>query len=83
MPEWKEAFVDYGQLKKDLKKIHLLNVENAPSNNHESSLSKTIFSSIRKSSLFRNKRREHGIIHVIYLYFFYKCVQFPYLVTTK
>ncbi|KAL1803312.1 hypothetical protein ACET3Z_031959 [Daucus carota] len=64
VPEWKEAFVDYGQLKKDLKKIHLLNVENAPSNNHESSLSKTIFSSIRKSSLFRNKRREHGIIHV-------------------
>ncbi|KAL8157417.1 phosphate transporter PHO1 homolog 1-like [Apium graveolens] len=64
VPEWKDAFVDYGQLKKDLKKIHLLNVEIAPSNTHESFLSKTIFSSIRKSSLFRNKRREHGIIHV-------------------
>ncbi|GMN38852.1 hypothetical protein TIFTF001_008078 [Ficus carica] len=25
VPEWKEAFVDYWQLKKDLKKIHLLN----------------------------------------------------------
>lgn len=64
VPEWKDAFVDYGQLKKDLKKIHLLNVENAPPNNHESSLSKTIFSYIRNSSLFRNKRRAHGIIHV-------------------
>ncbi|WOG88906.1 hypothetical protein DCAR_0208141 [Daucus carota subsp. sativus] len=64
VPEWKDAFVDYGRLKKDLKKIHLLNVENAPSNHHESSIRKTIFSSIRKISSFGNKRRDHGIIHV-------------------
>ncbi|KAL1828878.1 hypothetical protein ACET3Z_007290 [Daucus carota] len=64
VPEWKDAFVDYGRLKKDLKKIHLLNVENASSNHHESSLRKTIFSSIRKISSFGNKHRDHGIIHV-------------------
>ncbi|KAK1374541.1 phosphate transporter PHO1-like [Heracleum sosnowskyi] len=64
VPEWKDAFVDYGRLKKDLKKIHPLNIENVPSNHHESSLRKTIFSSIRKISSFGNKRRDHGIIHV-------------------
>ncbi|KAL8112109.1 hypothetical protein AgCh_019710 [Apium graveolens] len=64
VPEWKDAFVDYGRLKKDLKKIHLQNVKNAPSSHQESSLRKTIVSSMRRISSFGNKRRDHGIIHV-------------------
>lgn len=68
VPEWKEAFVDYCQLKKDLKKIHLLNPENAPNKNHDSSLSNTLFSSIRNFSSFGHRHREHGVIQVLYFY---------------
>lgn len=83
VPEWKDAFVDYGLLKKDLKKIHLPNVENAPSNHRESSLRKTIVSSIRRISFFGNKRRDHGIIHVLYLYLYLKlCTTSSYMPTT-
>lgn len=56
VPEWKDAFVDYSQLKKDLKKINLLN--NGVEKKHtESSLIKTIRSSLGKLSLFGNKER--------------------------
>lgn len=72
VPEWKEAFVDYCQLKKDLKKINLLNPQNYPNNNnHNTSLSNTLFSSIRNFSSFGYRRREHGLIQV-YIHFILK-----------
>ncbi|XP_009614438.1 phosphate transporter PHO1 homolog 1 isoform X1 [Nicotiana tomentosiformis] len=67
VPEWKEAFVDYWQLKKDLKKIPLLNTDNNATNknkNKDSSFSSTLISSIRKLPLFGPQRREHGVIQV-------------------
>ncbi|KAL2347458.1 hypothetical protein Fmac_001458 [Flemingia macrophylla] len=64
IPEWKEAFVDYWQLKKDLKKVHLFNNTNKTPNNSSTSLPKYIFSSIRNYSLFAHQRIEHGPIQV-------------------
>ncbi|KAM2084404.1 hypothetical protein ACFX1R_022238 [Malus domestica] len=68
VPEWKDAFVDYWQLKKDLKKIHLLNSnnnKNSPTRHQSSpSLSNTLFTSIRKFSPFGHPHREHDLIHV-------------------
>ncbi|KAF3432615.1 hypothetical protein FNV43_RR27355 [Rhamnella rubrinervis] len=65
VPEWKEAFVDYWQLKKDLKKIHVLNTNNTPTTKHQnSSLSNTLFASLRKFSVFGLTHREHEAIHV-------------------
>ncbi|KAG2242237.1 hypothetical protein Bca52824_095920 [Brassica carinata] len=59
VPEWKDAFVDYSQLKKDLRKIHLLT--NGVEKEHtETSLIKTISSSLGKLSLFGNKEKEHS-----------------------
>ena len=57
VPEWKDAFVDYAQLKKDLKKIHLL-TSGVAEEHTETSLIKTINSSLGKLSLFGNKERE-------------------------
>ncbi|ESW25307.1 hypothetical protein PHAVU_003G024600 [Phaseolus vulgaris] len=63
IPEWKEAFVDYWQLKKDLKKLHLFNnTNNTP--NTSTSLPKYIFSSLRNYSPFGHQHREHGPIQV-------------------
>ncbi|KAF9626050.1 hypothetical protein IFM89_030718 [Coptis chinensis] len=64
VPEWKEAFVDYWQLKKDLKKIHLLSNQSAPMKHQHGSLSSTLFSPLRKFSLFGHQHREHGVIQV-------------------
>ncbi|CAH8348288.1 unnamed protein product [Eruca vesicaria subsp. sativa] len=59
VPEWKDAFVDYPQLKKDLKKINLLT--NGVEKEHtETSLIKTVKSSLGKLSLFGNKEQEHS-----------------------
>ncbi|CAL5396500.1 unnamed protein product [Camellia sinensis] len=61
VPEWKEAFVDYWQLKKDLKKIHFLN------NNNNTTITKqpnTFMSSLKKFSLFGHQHREHGVIQI-------------------
>ncbi|KFK41299.1 hypothetical protein AALP_AA2G112300 [Arabis alpina] len=59
VPEWKDAFVDYSKLKKDLKKIHLFT--NGVEKKHpETSLIKTIKSSLGKLSLFGNKERERS-----------------------
>ena len=68
VPEWKYAFVDYSQLKKDLKKIHLLT--NGVEEEHtETSLIKTIKSSLGKLSLLGNKDRERSrAIKVLKLY---------------
>ncbi|CAN6934292.1 unnamed protein product [Brassica oleracea] len=57
VPEWKDAFVDYSQLKKDLKKIHLL-TNKVEKKQTETSFIKTIKSSLGKLSIFGNKERE-------------------------
>ncbi|KAK8604464.1 hypothetical protein V6N13_099406 [Hibiscus sabdariffa] len=65
VPEWKEAFVDYRQLKKDLKKIHLLNT--AATNAHQTTtcFPDKLLSTIGKFSLFgHHRRRDHGVIQV-------------------
>ncbi|GAB4840233.1 Phosphate transporter PHO1 1 [Ancistrocladus abbreviatus] len=64
VPEWKEAFVDYWQLKKDLKKIRLLNDSNASTKQQESSLPTALLSSLRNLSLFCHKHCDHEAIHV-------------------
>ncbi|KAL3501621.1 hypothetical protein ACH5RR_036070 [Cinchona calisaya] len=69
VPEWKEAFVDYWQLKKDLKRIHLINSENNTNNNNEqpkqeSSFSNILSNSLRKFSLLGHQQREHKVIQV-------------------
>ncbi|KAK4376513.1 hypothetical protein RND71_002809 [Anisodus tanguticus] len=70
VPEWKEAFVDYWQLKKDLKKINFLNNNERTNNvdnmntNKECSFSRILISSLRKLPLFGPQRGEHGVIQV-------------------
>ncbi|KAH9772057.1 phosphate transporter PHO1 [Citrus sinensis] len=74
VPEWKEAFVDYWQLKKDIKKIHLLDNTNNKGNNTSStkkqkhlSFASTFISSLGKkfSSFGQHQHREHhGAIQV-------------------
>ncbi|KAG2702632.1 hypothetical protein I3760_06G099500 [Carya illinoinensis] len=64
VPEWKEAFVDYWQLKKDLKKIHLLNSDNIPNKQQSNSLPNTLLSSLRNFSLFGHRHRNHEAIQV-------------------
>nr|AAR99483.1 PHO1-like protein [Arabidopsis thaliana] len=59
VPEWKDASVDYSQLKKDLKKIHLFT--NGVEKKHtETSLIKTVKSSLGRLSIFGNKGREQS-----------------------
>lgn len=65
IPEWKDAFVDYLQLKKDLKKIHLLN---GNTNNTHNKNQTSFFSSIKNFSLFghhHQHNKNHGPIHVL------------------
>ncbi|TYG41807.1 hypothetical protein ES288_D12G205500v1 [Gossypium darwinii] len=63
VPEWKEAFVDYWQLKKDLKKIRLLN-NNTSTNTHQiTSFPHNLLSSISTFGLF-GRRRDQGAIQV-------------------
>ncbi|KAL2546540.1 Phosphate transporter PHO1-like protein 1 [Forsythia ovata] len=64
VPEWKEAFVDYWKLKKDLKKIHLLNNEKTESNKKNNSFSCTLISYINKYTSLGPKQREHRVIQV-------------------
>ncbi|GAB2297090.1 Phosphate transporter PHO1 1 [Dionaea muscipula] len=66
VPEWKEAFVDYWQLKKDLKKIRHLNSSNAASTKQQesSSLSTALFSSLRNIPFFSQRHRDHEAIQV-------------------
>lgn len=77
VPEWREAFVDYWQLKKDIKKIHLLDNTNNIGNNTSStkkqkhiSFASTFISSLGKkfSSFGQHQHREHhGAIQVLNL----------------
>ncbi|GLT73121.1 hypothetical protein SLA2020_450000 [Shorea laevis] len=64
VPEWKDAFVDYWQLKKDLKKFHTLNETPTPSKKQHTSLVNTILSLPEKLSSFCHKNTDHGAIHV-------------------
>lgn len=67
VPEWKEAFVDYWQLKKNLKKIHLLNTttDNTPTKQQiHNSIPNTLFSSLKKFTLFGHQHKDHGAIQV-------------------
>ncbi|KAL2519168.1 Phosphate transporter PHO11 [Abeliophyllum distichum] len=64
VPEWKEAFVDYWKLKKDLKKIHLLNNEKTESNKKNNSFACTLISYINKYTSLGPKQREHKVIQV-------------------
>ena len=69
VPEWKEAFVDYWQLKKDLKKIHLLNNNKKNTlikHSHHNSLSSNFLSSLKGGfSLFGHQHKDHEAIHVV------------------
>lgn len=73
VPEWKDAFVDYWQLKKDLKRIHILNNHNTPPHKNRTSPT-NLLSSIRKFSLFGHHSRDHVAIQVKILSF----ISFPH-----
>ncbi|TYH80502.1 hypothetical protein ES332_D03G136400v1 [Gossypium tomentosum] len=63
VPEWKEAFVLDWQLKKDLKKIRLLN-NNTTTNTHQTtSFPHNLLSSISTFGLF-GRRRDRGVTQV-------------------
>jgi len=69
VPEWKNAYVNYQLLKKNIKKIQLLNTNpNSPNNSANDSFVSTIFSSVGKLSFFGQKLREHRPIHVLLLF---------------
>ncbi|GFQ01371.1 phosphate transporter pho1 homolog 1 [Phtheirospermum japonicum] len=67
VPEWKEAFVDYCQLKKDIKKIILLNNQNTTNyskKNNNYYFPKALVSSLRKYTFFDPNKRETRVIQV-------------------
>ncbi|XP_071735673.1 phosphate transporter PHO1 homolog 1-like [Rutidosis leptorrhynchoides] len=64
VPEWKEAFVDYWQLKKYIKKIHIESTSHTSKPKEKNSLTRALFSSIQKLSLFGNQCRDNELIHV-------------------
>ncbi|XP_023541788.1 phosphate transporter PHO1 homolog 1-like isoform X1 [Cucurbita pepo subsp. pepo] len=65
IPEWKHAFVDYCQLKNDLKKLYLLKTDNKPDSTAATgTVASTVLSSIKNFSIFGHQRRDHGPIHV-------------------
>ncbi|KAL7110493.1 hypothetical protein ACP275_05G029200 [Erythranthe tilingii] len=64
VPEWKEAFVDYCQLKKDIKKIHFLNNPNTNTDKKTTSFAKSLVSSLRKYAFLDHKQREPRVIQV-------------------
>lgn len=66
VPEWKEAFVDYWQLKKDLKKIH---IPNTPSHNSPNK-TESFFSSLRNFAFAHQHRGRHRVIQVHILQLF-------------
>lgn len=65
VPEWKEAFVDYCKLKKDIKKIHFLNNLDSNIKQSKNSFPHTIISSLRKYAFLEHKQRDHGVIQVL------------------
>lgn len=63
IPEWKEAFVDYRQLKKELKKVNPNN-QNMNNKQPKNSFANTFFSSLRKYTFLERNRKENNAIHV-------------------
>lgn len=86
IPEWKHAFVDYWQLKKDLKKLYLLKTDNNPATataadatgTGAAAAASTFLSSIKKFSIFGHNRRDHGPIHVLFLSTSHNFPLFPF-----
>ncbi|TYG76759.1 hypothetical protein ES288_D03G139900v1 [Gossypium darwinii] len=75
VPEWKEAFVLDWQLKKDLKKIRLLN-NNTTTNTHQTtSFPHNLLSSISTFGLF-GRRRDRGVTQVLFGSLFSKFIYF-------
>ena len=71
VPEWREAFLDYCQLKYELNKIKLLNSNNNSSKKQNNRIFGCSFiSSLEKISLIGRKRTDHAVIHVLPLLFF-------------
>ncbi|XVF42966.1 hypothetical protein PTKIN_Ptkin02bG0002300 [Pterospermum kingtungense] len=64
VPEWKEAFVDYWQLKKDLKKIHLLDNNNNNNNTAPKTQANSLAKNLFGKFFFCRQRRDHGVIQV-------------------
>ncbi|XP_010265338.1 PREDICTED: phosphate transporter PHO1 homolog 1-like [Nelumbo nucifera] len=64
VPEWKEAFVDYWQLKKDIRKIPSPNNNTNPSKHQQASLSHILLSPLKKFSFYGHHQRDHGAIQV-------------------
>ncbi|XP_057528617.1 phosphate transporter PHO1 homolog 1-like isoform X1 [Amaranthus tricolor] len=65
VPEWREAFLDYCQLKYELNKIKLLNSNNNSSKKQNNRIFGCSFiSSLEKISLIGRKRTDHAVIHV-------------------
>ena len=67
VPEWKDAFVDYWQLKKDLKKMKVLGANQAILNKPQPpSLAHRILSPFKKLPTFGSYgRKEHGVIQAL------------------
>lgn len=65
VPEWKEAFVDYWQLKKAVKKIQTLDNQNRNSKKQTSPFAHSIISSLRKYTFIDTKKREPRVIQVL------------------
>lgn len=64
VPEWKEAFVDYWQLKKDLKRMQVLGASQGPTNTPpQTPLAHRLFSPLRKLPFFGScGHRDHEVI---------------------
>ncbi|VFQ78063.1 unnamed protein product [Cuscuta campestris] len=63
VPEWKEAFVDYYQLKKDLKKLHLL-LHTHENEEERQRAFPNPFCSLKKLFVFRSRCPKRGAIQV-------------------
>ncbi|XP_074571359.1 phosphate transporter PHO1 homolog 1-like [Curcuma longa] len=67
VPEWKEAFVDYWQLKKDLKRMHVFNANNEAGNvvKPQPAFARRLVSELRKLPLFGpDRHKDHEAIQV-------------------
>lgn len=64
VPEWKEAFVDYGQLKKDVKRMCVFNANNEVDNiKPRPAYARGLVSELRKLPLFGiDRHKEHEVI---------------------
>lgn len=72
VPEWKEAFVDYWQLKKDLKRMQVLSNNQVPKNmTLQPPLGRRLLSSLRRFPLFDSiGHKEREIIQAFLSFFF-------------